>query len=1318
MFDAAQERSGASLTRAEIWDILEPFFGSEEAYFAPAKGDDDDSSGGEEKAKDLVQRAGGWLSNRFGSGKGANFNRMAAVYEAIANWATTTKDTAIELLVDGLNEFKPVSKDRDGVLKLISGPGYKSATRNIVSKWDERPDLKKLREAAFGDGDKCKNNTGGKGRRPWSDIILAEVEATCGFTYLQPKGPARHKEFSVMLDHAARRVSICHSWIKRAEAERRKFNNDAQKLGEVSEPVRKWLENFSESRSGETGALEEYRIRKRALGGKNAKAWKTIVRKWTTNPSLSVEERVEIVHQIQSEWDEDEKFGDEQLFKKLAEVPEFVWQDSNVLIDYVAAKEARAKQQRFKVPAYRHPDPLSHPVFCDFGNSRWEIRFDIHEKFKNRSKKRPSKDKDFVANVLHMGLWDGERISDEIPLRWGCKRLNKDLGLQANGNGELFDVTRADRAGRAIVGADVNSSVNIVGLFDQKDWNGRLQAPRQELDAIARRLKKNNDKWNHQTEKMRRRLHWLVTFSVKLQPLAPTWQAFAAKHGLSNNPLYWPHSEENKKRKGMARLVLCRLPGLRLLSVDLGHRFAAACAVWETLSREEMIKACRAANDREPTADDLYIHLERKTEKTQKSGKRKGQPVIETQVYRRIGADTLPDGSPHPAPWARLDRQFLVKLQGEDRPARALTPAEKQFVEQLEAEVNYVRGGNERDKLPHRVDELMEHAVRIARLALCRHTDYARIAFRFTKREVNRTIINLDELVPGDQTEHLADVLMLWYGLATSARWKDDWATEQWNLRTLPLIQRCPFTEPPPLEGDDARNRKKIQKLERVTEQWRTAWNRLQKPLTRRTLEEEEQEERIVYKANKEAIRSLLLQVADLLRQNSVFRNELQDLWAARWSEQNGYCNADKSEQKRPLTGWYKRLRELRNWILPRSIKKRSEGMKTIRRVGGLSLTRISTIRSLWQIHKAFRYGPKPENIRAGIELIEEDAAKGCKFGDRMLQTMEHMREQRVKQLSSRIIEAALGIGSENRKKHWSQRSGKLSKTQRPRQRVFEPCHAIVIEDLTNYKPQDLRTRRENRQLMVWSAGKVKKYLAEGCQLYGLHRREIPAHWTSLQDSRTGLPGVRCQDVKISEFLTAPWWNRAINSAKKKIEESGNDGNAEERLLLKMRKYLAENNRQQSESIRLPRTGGDLFVAIDGHTLQADLNAAANIGLRAILDPDWPGRWWYIPCYAVNGKPVPEKIKGSPVFAAVGSLITDNGGTTKKQRKTKRNSTSDGATPQEKQIVNLWRKNCSCDEFRAEEFCQYQPYWKTVRQKVAEKLEKFNRQKVAAADSP
>ena len=50
-----------------------------------------------------------------------------------------------------------------------------------------------------------------------------------------------------------------------------------------------------------------------------------------------------------------------------------------------------------------------------------------------------------------------------------------------------------------------------------------------------------------------------------------------------------------------------------------------------------------------------------------------------------------------------------------------------------------------------------------------------------------------------------------------------------------------------------------------------------------------------------------------------------------------------------------------------------------------------------------------------------------------------------------------------------------------------------------------------------------------------------------------------------------------------------------------------------------------------GAVIQADLNAAANIGLRALMDPDFAGKWWYVPCDPKTKIPKADKVKGGLV---------------------------------------------------------------------------------------
>jgi len=1291
-FDEAVKSIGSSLTREEAWDMLERFFGSRDAYLAPAKGSEDESSETEQedKAKDLVQKAGQWLSSRFGTGKGADFCRMANVYGKIAAWADnaqadTTGNDAINNLAAALNEYSPEPNDLKGVLGLISGPGYKSATRNLLNQLAAKAtvtqqDFVSLKDKASNDAQKCKQNTGSKGPRPYSDAILKNVESVCGFTYLQDGGPARHSEFAVILDHAARRVSLAHTWIKRAEAERRKFEEDAKKIDQVPKAAKDWLDSFCLERSGASGALEPYRIRRRAVDG-----WKEVVAAWSKADCKTAEDRIAAARALQDD-PEIDKFGDIQLFEALAEDDAVcVWHkdgdaakppDPQPLIDYALAAEAEFKKRHFKVPAYRHPDALLHPVFCDFGNSRWDICFDVHKNVQTP-----------FPRALSLTLWTGSGMVS-VPLCWQSKRLARDLALGQNAqNDGSSEVTRADRLGRAASNVTKSDEVKISGLFEQEDWNGRLQAPRQQLEAIAAvrdNLSLSDQERERRMSGMIDRIRWLVTFSAKLQPQGP-WCEFAEKIQIGINPQYWPHADTNKDRKGHARLILSRLPGLRVLSVDLGHRYAAACAVWEAVNAEQINVACRAAGHREPKASDLYLHLKRKTTK-----QKKGDQVEfkETTIYRRIGADTLPDGTPHPAPWARLDRQFLIKLQGEEEGVRAASNEEIWAVHRLEVELgrtaplidrlvkagwgqsgkqktrldalrnlgwapaNEVQGSDEMDegevhKPSLSVDELMSSAVRTMRLALKRHGDRARIAFAMTAAykpmpgdrkyyftEAKDASANEDATARnGKHIEFIQDALLLWYGLTSSRGWRDDAARQLWDDH----IAKLSVYKAPEEIGEDASG------VERKTKQ----------------------------KENREKLHD----VAKALAQDVNLRKVLHNAWKKRW---------EKDDER-----WKKQLRWFKDWVFPRG-KHASD--PAIRKVGGLSLPRLATlIEFRRKVQVGFFTRLQPDGTRA--ETKEQ-------FGQSALDTLEHLREQRVKQLASRIVEAALGIGRVRRPL-----GGKDPK--RPDVRVDEPCHAIVIEDLTHYRPEETRTRRENRQLMTWSSSKVKDYLSEACQLHGLHLREVSASYTSRQDSRTGSPGIRCQDVPVKEFMRSPFWRKQVAQAEKK-------GDAHERFLCELNAMWKDKtvaDWEKAGAVRVPLKGGEVFVSADrispsAKGLQADLNAAANIGLRALTDPDWPGKWWYVPCEPASFRPAKDKVDGSAVVNPGQPLRQSAQAQSGDAAKDKKKRGNKGAG-QSKEVVNLWRDISSSplECIECGEWKEYAAYQNEVQYRVIRILE-------------
>jgi len=1367
-FDRAVKSIGASLTREEAWDMLERFFGSRVAYLTPIQSFENESSDAaeqEEKGKDLIQKAGQWLSSRFGAGKGADFRRMANVYNMIARWADKAHadmdgNQAINSLASALSIFTPASNNLKGVLDLISGPGYKSATRNLLSQFSDktsvsRQDLFNLRDKAKNDARKCNQRSGSKGQRPYSEAILKNVESVCGFTYLQEKGPARHSEFAVMLDHAARRVSLAHTWIKRAEAERSKFEEDAKKANQVSKAAKNWLDLFCIERSVMSSALEQYRIRRRAVDG-----WKEVVAAWGKRSCNNLNDRIAEARALQ----EMDKFGDIQLFEALAEDDAVcVWHEDGdatkapahqQLIDYVLATEAEFKKRHFKVPAYCHSDSLVHPVFCDFGNSRWDIDFSIREAASCLEKaqtactnkqavvdkiekiiKKPSGKVEKKSRLIEklkkakseyeearrelvrlnskrgmtMTLFNGSDVK-KTALGWQSKRLAADLALHTDDDStNNIRVSRANRLGRAASNVIGSDGVKISGLFEQADWNGRLQAPRKQLEDIGKRVAKYG--WDIKAQKMRDNLQWLVSFSAKLQPNGP-WCDFASANDLkldqkngeiiiasqnSKNDwrgLAYPfwHSSNEKGRKGMAKHNLSRLSGLRVLSVDLGHRYAAACAVWEAINTKELKKVCRAAQHDAPKASDLYLHLKQKVKK-EKNGNLVEMNKI--TVYRRIGAETLSDGMQHPAPWARLDRQFLIKLQGEEEGIREASNEEVWKVNQLESELGRTApvidrlvkaGWGQSDRQKTRlnalhnlgwtpasgaevsdrtdenecevckpslsVDELMSSAVRTMRLALKRHGDRARIAFamsaeckpmpgdrRYFFTEAKELSVNDDQATRGNKhIEFIQDALMLWHGLASLRGWRDDVAKQLWDNYIANLSGYKAIKEISEDVSDAERKKKQ--------------------------------------KENREKLHD----VAEALVKDARLRRVLHNVWKKRWEQDDKW--------------WKERLRWLKDWILPRG---QAANGPAIRKVGGLSLTRLATLTEFRRkVQVGFYMRLKPDGT--SVEIKE-------RFGQRTLDALENLREQRVKQLASRLTEAALGIG--RMKRFRGEKDAK-----RPRERVDKPCHAIVIEDLTHYRPEETRTRRENRQIMTWSSSRVKKYLSEACQLHGLHLREVPAGYTSRQDSRTGAPGIRCQDISVKEFMRSYFWRKQVKNAQEKLAED--KGNSRERYLCKLAAMWTDKAAvgwEKGGNVRVPLKGGEIFVSADRRSpaakgIQADLNAAANIGLRALTDPDWPGKWWYVPCDPASFKPVRDKVGGCAAVnpdttlwqsAQVQSCDTDNN--KKKQgKKDARNANG---------VVNLWRDISSSplECIGSGEWKEYAAYQNDVQCRVIRILE-------------
>jgi IS605 OrfB family transposase len=1185
-------------------------FGSPKDYFATV-------AAGESEDKNFNTTAGNWVSKNWGEGAKSD---DAAIIRALTKLIAIDRGSAVgssgpKLIARMLAKIdaEPSEDFRD----LCAGIGWRGkpnrtrialeklagASRVSAAVWDRFTEMGKEEVA-------LRKALKGTEAPAWAAAMKSSLPAAVGLPFKPSDGRSHHFEYATMLAFAIRRVSQIHTKAKQAEAERQSFAPEQARRQLVPLPARRWLDDYVEARTGASGAIDGYQLRKRAIGG-----WAEVVSAWTACDTN--EDRIAAVRELQADL---EKPGDMQLFESLAaDDATCVWRseggsgDPSILTDYVRAAVADQNAVRFKVPAYRHPDPLRSPSFIGFGTSQWSITYSAQSEIRERKKhlERAAKSEkdaeraraalasDPVLQQVTLNLWGAGEMRT-VEYRWQSTRLMNDLALGSVQDLKGEKVSRATRFGTAGAG---DGPFLLDGLVDDTPWNGRLQAPRRELEDLARSLDsqdlpyEDETKWPAKLQARLQRVGWFLSHSAKLKPSGP-WLSYVEKGlpdgwewatGRSGSYLF---REDNKDRKGRAKLILSRLPGLRVLSVDLGLRTSAAAAVWQVVSKRELTAARDAAES--VTERDLYCFA--------RSGGR-------TQVFRRVG----------PSAWARLDRQFLIRLDGEQSAARPATDDEWNALQDLRAWLGCLRD-DKPARLPP-VDRLQQQAERLCRLGLRRLSDLARVAFLLSAK--NRPTMG-GRTVPLDdegQVEAAQDALAVWHAVASSEEFQDSQLRQLWEAHV---------SDGPPLVGR----------------------------LTRKQRQE---------------VRDGLRPAAERLRGNVAVSGELASLWQLRSTE------------------WGKRLRWLRDWVIPRFSKRtKGERVRLARKVGGLSLDRIATIRGVYQVMRAYASRPEPTNLRAGVDRLEKAAAQKLRpeFGRRMLAKMERLRDNRVKQIASRIVEAALGVGSEDRL-HWKGRKRPTTAIADPR---FAACHAVVIENLENYRPDDKRTRRENRGLMTWAARAVHKYLAEGCELHGLYLRQVSPSYTSRQDSRTGAPGLRCIDIPVQELANPEGWiGKLVTRATEAVKEGG--ASPRQRLLVTLAE-AARDGEITSPAVRIVAPGGQLFVAADPSSpaaqgIHADMNAAANIGLVALLDPDWSAAWWRLPCKTATGEVDEAKVGGSAAVP-VGEAILDPSAEAGKGYV---NAWSD---PQEKAVSRR-------------EWVDTKSYWRGVEERVVEILLSWNR---------
>ena len=295
-----------------------------------------------------------------------------------------------------------------------------------------------------------------------------------------------------------------------------------------------------------------------------------------------------------------------------------------------------------------------------------------------------------------------------------------------------------------------------------------------------------------------------------------------------------------------------------------------------------------------------------------------------------------------------------------------------------------------------------------------------------------------------------------------------------------------------------------------------------------------------------------------------------------------------------------------KSFVLRRAPASDSRGKRKRKVMGqrGLSFARVEQLERLRvQVQGLNRSimqepGKKP---KSGSQTRGDEYPDPC---PEILAKLDHMKEQRVNQTAHLILAEALGVRLRAHKKSSRERVARDIHGEYERHR--DSVDFIVLEDLSRYLSSQGRPPRENSRLMQWSHRAILDKLKELAEPYGIPVVEASAAYSSRFCSRTGAVGFRAEEISAARKMEG-FWRNALD----KLERGESDGTVLGNIsqVQKLFAVLEQNDSHgigdsRRRALLAPRDGGPVFVSMRGDVQQADINAAINLGLRAISSPD------------------------------------------------------------------------------------------------------------------
>jgi hypothetical protein len=318
-------------------------------------------------------------------------------------------------------------------------------------------------------------------------------------------------------------------------------------------------------------------------------------------------------------------------------------------------------------------------------------------------------------------------------------------------------------------------------------------------------------------------------------------------------------------------------------------------------------------------------------------------------------------------------------------------------------------------------------------------------------------------------------------------------------------------------------------------------------------------------------------------------------------------------------------LRQMQDGTGPKTAKLRGQR--------GLSMARIeqiSELRRRWQsLNQSLRreIGQKP---LTASEMRNDPIPDPCPD---ILIKLENIREQRVNQTAHLIVAQALGLSL--RDPQMSAKSREITDTHGEYKVMRPPVDMIVLEDLARYLSDQGRAKSENTRLMKWCHRAIMLKVKMLAEPFGIPVLETPAAYSSRFCSLTGTAGFRAAEVGWNDRNDFRWRELRKLDLQELQAEITRAQNNKEKLKTLERQYAVAKATQDafkelekiSQSARphrtllAPQPGGPMFITAKkilhpapaksrkqkGNAsvlpMQADLNAAANLALRAVAHP-------------------------------------------------------------------------------------------------------------------